>query len=293
MATRGIWIPIEIMHDDDLNHSQKFVLSEIEQLSQLEDGCYAQNSHFAKLTGITKTTVSKTISSLKDMGYIDIETEAGSRNHVRKISIVKKTTLVEMTEPPCHNDKPPLSKEQETKGNTHSNTHSKETVLAEYLSSSLERSLEKFKEPTDSTKLKWAKDIDKLMRLDGNTFEEVKQLIDWIHTGKGSFWISNVMSGKKLRDQFPKLWKQMSQDAPKPISAKNRILSEVGLGKVFFEYPDKDLDARVSVCLYGDYNALYDFYRNKYVDKDKAVKVWAYIDEHVNSILIKYRSKQS
>ena len=164
---------------------------------------------------------------------------------------------------------------------------------AEYLSTNLQSSMDKFKQPSESKISGWAKEIEKLIRLDSTTPEEIVTIIDWIHKGGGSFWITNIQSGKKLREKFPKLWTDYTQDAPKATSAKNRILSEVGLGKVFFEYPDKDLNAKVSVCLYGEYNALYDFYRNKYVDKDKAVKVWAYIDEHVNSILIKYRSKQS
>ncbi len=166
-------------------------------------------------------------------------------------------------------------------------------VVAGYLYGSMEVSLDKVKPITDATKLKWAKDIEKLIRIDGNKNWEIVKVIDWIHKGKGSFWIPNIQSGKKLREQFPTLWAQMTQDAHKLVSSKNRILSEVGLGKVFFDYPDKDLDARVHVCLYGEYNALYDFYRNKYIDKDKAVKVWAHIDEHVNSILIKYRSSLS
>ncbi len=165
--------------------------------------------------------------------------------------------------------------------------------VADYLSTNLQASLEKYKQPTEAILDGWTIDIERLIRLDNNTPNEVKRLIDWIHKGKGSFWIENIMSGATLREKFVKLWAQMTKDGHKPVSAKNRILSEVGLGKVFFDYPDKDLDARVHVCLYGEYNALYDFYRNKYVDKDKAVKVWDHIDKHVNSILIKYRSKQS
>ncbi len=114
MASRFITVSIEIMHDKNLTLTQKFILAEIEQLSSLEDGCYAKNIHFSELIGITKTTASKAISSLEEMGYISIEIEAGSRNHTRVISLVK------MTNPPCQNDKPPLSKGQETKENRHS-----------------------------------------------------------------------------------------------------------------------------------------------------------------------------
>ncbi len=124
MATRGIWIPIEIMNDSNLNYSQKFILSEIEQLSQLEDGCYAQNSHFADLAGIAKATVSRSISGLEEMGYIKVNIKNGSRNHVRMITIDETSTHDESSNPPTQNVKPPMTKSQETKGNTHIKTHS-------------------------------------------------------------------------------------------------------------------------------------------------------------------------
>ncbi len=123
MATRGIWIPIEIMKDSRLSYSQKFILAEIEQLSQLHDGCYAQNSHFAELAGIAKATVSRAIAGLKDMGYIEINVENGSRNHVRMIRVDKSSRVDESSNPPTQNVKPPMTKSQETKDKTHMKTH--------------------------------------------------------------------------------------------------------------------------------------------------------------------------
>lgn len=103
------------MHDTNLNQSQKFILAEIEQLCSLDSGCFASNNHFAELIGITKENVSRNINDLKDMGYIDIKIENGSRNHVRMI------TLTNLVRPPYQNSKTPLSKRQETKDNIQSN----------------------------------------------------------------------------------------------------------------------------------------------------------------------------
>lgn len=115
MATKFITVSIEIMHDKNLNQSQKFILAEIEQLSQLDDGCFASNQHFSDLIGITKENVSRNINELEKLGYIDIEIKKGSRNHTRIITL---TTLVR---PPYQNSKTPLSKQQETKENIQSN----------------------------------------------------------------------------------------------------------------------------------------------------------------------------
>jgi len=61
----------------------------------------------------------------------------------------------------------------------------------------------------------WANDIRLLVERDGRTIEEVEQVIKWVKT-EGNFWFVNIMSGKKLRLQFPKLLLQMKQEGKKP-----------------------------------------------------------------------------
>jgi DNA-binding Lrp family transcriptional regulator len=111
MATRFITVSIEIMHDKNLTANQKFILAEIEQLSQLDNGCIASNQHFSELTGIARESVSRSIKDLEVKGYINTEIINGSRNHLRKISLNKTSN------PPKQNIKPPLTKHQETKEN--------------------------------------------------------------------------------------------------------------------------------------------------------------------------------
>jgi len=115
MATKFITVSIEIMHDKNLNQSQKFMLAEIEQLCSLDSGCFASNNHFAELIGITKENVSRNLNDLKEMGYIDIQIENGSRNHTRIV------TLTNLVIPPYQNSKTPLLKQQETKDNIQTN----------------------------------------------------------------------------------------------------------------------------------------------------------------------------
>jgi DNA-binding MarR family transcriptional regulator len=111
MATKFITVSIEVMHDSNLNQSQKFIYAEIEQLSQLDKGCVASNQHFSELIGITKENVSRNINDLEKKGYINIEIVNGTRNHTRII------TLTKIVRPPYQNSKTPLSKRQETKEN--------------------------------------------------------------------------------------------------------------------------------------------------------------------------------
>ena len=54
----------------------------------------------------------------------------------------------------------------------------------------------------------WAKDIDKLLRIDGRTAEECESVIAWCQS-PGCFWGPNIMSGRRLREKFDTLWGQM------------------------------------------------------------------------------------
>ena len=51
----------------------------------------------------------------------------------------------------------------------------------------------------------WAADIEKINRLDGRSYDDIEKVIRWVKT-PGNFWFANIMSGKKLRMQFSRLY---------------------------------------------------------------------------------------
>jgi hypothetical protein len=72
----------------------------------------------------------------------------------------------------------------------------------------------------------WAKDIDKLNRIDGRGWDEIEDVIKWCQND--SFWKSNILSGSKLRKQYPKLRLQLGRDvdysdAPTTKMAKDTL----------------------------------------------------------------------
>ena len=56
----------------------------------------------------------------------------------------------------------------------------------------------------------WAKDIEKLNRIDGRSYEDIEKAIRWIKTD-GNFWVPNIISGSKLREKYPQVFLQMQQ----------------------------------------------------------------------------------
>ena len=58
----------------------------------------------------------------------------------------------------------------------------------------------------------WAAEIDKLQRLDGRPWPEIERIIRWCQAN--DFWRANILSGKKLRQQFTQLLAQANRDLP-------------------------------------------------------------------------------
>ena len=68
----------------------------------------------------------------------------------------------------------------------------------------------------------WAKDIDKLNRIDKRSYEDIEKAIRWIKTD-GNFWCPNIISGSKLREKYPQVFLQMQQQyARSPPEGKNK-----------------------------------------------------------------------
>lgn len=209
MATKFITVSCEIMRDQNLNQSQKFILAEIEQLTTLEKGCIANNEHFANLIGISKENVSKNISSLEKMGYIKTEIKKGTRNNIRTIS------LITLTRPHYQNSKTPLSNRQESKENKQINKQINIiNYIVEYLN---EKANTNFKSGTKKT--------EKLINArfnDGFTKEDFEIVInkkcdEWIGTEFEKFLRPETLFGQKFESY-------LNAKINKPI--KNKTLFE-------------------------------------------------------------------
>lgn len=72
---------------------------------------------------------------------------------------------------------------------------------------------ERFKKPDLQ---KWSAEIDKMIRIDGRSVEDVEVLILWVT--QDNFWKTNILSTTKLREHFDRCWTkaQSMQQAKRP-----------------------------------------------------------------------------
>ena len=84
-------IPADVRYSN-LKPNAKLLYGEITALSGKLGYCYATNNYFAELYGVSKNTISRWISDLNKLGFINIEVERNEKKQVikRKIGIIHK-----------------------------------------------------------------------------------------------------------------------------------------------------------------------------------------------------------
>ncbi len=70
---RGLWIPAEILLNEELTDKEKLILAMILYLSEETRSCFASNKYIANIVKITADRVSKIISSLREKNYIKVK----------------------------------------------------------------------------------------------------------------------------------------------------------------------------------------------------------------------------
>ena len=91
--------------------------------------------------------------------------------------------------------------------NNANNETKKENKAALSIANYLDKKI-KENNPTANTKPKlWVKDIDRAMRIDKRTEQDLIEIIDFMYTGD-KFWSSVILSGKKLRDKYDQMFAQ-------------------------------------------------------------------------------------
>lgn len=223
--------------------------------------CYTTNEKFCKLLNTSERSINAWIKSLEAEGYITVKNTLGTG---RRIYISEFKYLVEKSEKLIEKEgfdprRMAYSPPQKNTGVTpaencgdllYYNNKEKNVETPEVDKSSEAYKLSVFlfeetrkKDPkfliNEATRMRtlttWSKDLEKLIRLDGRTPGEIKNIIQWV---KGhSFWAANIMSGKKLREKFSQLVLQAGGTTPPvnpaaPPAPKCRVFKCPVCGKV-------------------------------------------------------------
>ena len=70
---KGIWIPAEVLLNEELSDKEKIILSMVLYLSKDTGHCFATNNYFSDILNVTVVSISRIINSLKKKNYIKVD----------------------------------------------------------------------------------------------------------------------------------------------------------------------------------------------------------------------------
>lgn len=81
--------PIEIVSRKDISMTEKLLLSQIFSFN-INGECFANNSFFANTLGVDKSTITRAISSLKKLGFIEVIHKIGCKRFITVNGLINK-----------------------------------------------------------------------------------------------------------------------------------------------------------------------------------------------------------
>ena len=198
----GLWIPPEIMGDDNLTLIEKVFLADILFLDY-ENYCFAKNKHFSDRFNIGIPRSSQVVSSLVEKKYI-------TRHLKYKGGEVDERILTpsKILKGAYKKAKDRIQRNAKVIDNYQFKFHA--NTLATLLLKLILKRKADFKKPDLK---KWAKHIDSMMRIDKRKPEKIEQVIRWSQAD--TFWQNNILSTSSLRKQFDQLELKMMKGAKK------------------------------------------------------------------------------
>ncbi len=164
---------------------------------------------------ITAVAERKNITIIKEYWLVDTsDKKVFTEGILKKLTINSINPPIKTVNPPINLIKPPnnpQSKVKESKSNKKhiSSEFSSDDIqykLALELRSYILKNNDKARVP-DSNKLQsWASEIDKMLRLDKHTADEIRAMITY--SQQDNFWCSCILSPSKLRDKYDTLYLQ-------------------------------------------------------------------------------------
>lgn len=207
----------DVRYCPDLSPQEKILFAEITALSQKDGVCYAGNSYFAELYGLTDTTISHQISDLEKLGFIKIDFEKeGARVKKRMITIAKNRNGIDVLLAKKSNRTVAKNRKENNTSNIILqvyNNNTDATKAVDLFIKGLQRNNPKI-DRSDKQKEEYAKDFVSLS--EKYEWTEINRVIRFATSS--DFWAKICLSSKKIVQHFEKLYAQ-SKGAAFPIAS--------------------------------------------------------------------------
>lgn len=218
MSGKVVGWAFEVDVEPKLSPLERFVLVSLADNADISGLCWPHQETTAERTGLGLRTVRTHIATLQERDLLSREaqmkvTGRGRASDLYRLNVPwdqpandARPTGKRRHDQPA-NDDIALHKEPSTR--TVKGTVSRFSPEVERLCRLLEAQVNAVAETPDKERVTdtWRTDVDRLIRIDGRTPDQVRWIIGWLGRDEEAprFWAANVQSGKKLREKFDQL----------------------------------------------------------------------------------------
>jgi hypothetical protein len=96
----GIWIPVEILHNEELTSTEKILYAEIYYLDRPDTHCTATNEYLSEFLNMSESGIKKCLSHLRDLGYIHTASFDGRKRSLAVSVKWKSDSSIQQTDTP-------------------------------------------------------------------------------------------------------------------------------------------------------------------------------------------------
>lgn len=208
----GIWIPNEILHNQELTSTEKILYAEIYYLDRPDIHCTASNEYFSEFLNMSESGVKKCLNHLRELGYIYTASFDG-----RKRSIAVSVKWINQTDTPVS-----VRQTQEEPSEGYKN----EFLLIR--ENRKENSIEKAPEPVPSSKINSRR----------NFRNEHEQLEDVLESGK------DIEEQKKVKKKMSEYDKCLAEIDKRNFSDEEKSLLRQHLEQSYYSKDPKRIRDR-------------------------------------------------
>ena len=215
-------IPANVRYDKELSANAKLLYGEITCLCNKEGYCWATNAYFANLYNVSKVTVSRWITQLKDKGYIHLEFRMKDETTMEQVRIM---SIVNTPYQKCYgghnkNDKPPLNKNDKDNNTSMNNTRvSKMYPINNGQTDELQPLIDFYQANIEILTPFKLQDLQGMVEDFGS--EWVQKAMEYVagcaQSKRNNKYLRGVLEGWK-RDNVPKPWENKKPAAEEQIS---------------------------------------------------------------------------
>jgi hypothetical protein len=174
---------------------------------QTDDGWTAARKDLAQEVGVSPATFDRAVKALSDAGWVEVKhrtDDRGDQAWNRYIVLSMRRGVLTSDETPPHERPDPSSPVMNVPRPLSQTPLSDPSRAsdAENLANRMADAIEQWGAKRPNVGKEWVRDMDRLLRIDERSIEDVNKVIHWLYTSSDEvavFWAPNIQSPAKLR----------------------------------------------------------------------------------------------